>query len=286
MSQFFSVNNNASASNILQNMYYVQNQINSSYQQLSSGNQINSAADNPAGFAISQAMQQNVNGLNAAVQNAQNGISMIQTATGAMQQVGDILQTMNTLAVEASNGTQNSADLQNLQLEWTQLSAQIDNISNQTQFNNIYLFTGNNGQNITALSTNITLQIGANYSQTITFSTSDISSIALGVSASGGTVGISTQNLAEAAISAVSSAISALSNYEAKLGSIQDELNYTISNLESTATNLQNANATLTNTNMAQAYTTFTQEQVLSQVGTAMLSQAQQQPASILKLLS
>ena len=286
MSQFFSVNNNASASNILQNMYYVQNQINSSYQQLSSGNQINSAADNPAGFAISQAMQQNVNGLNAAVQNAQNGISMIQTATGAMQQVGDILQTMNTLAVEASNGTQNSADLQNLQLEWTQLSAQIDNISNQTQFNNIYLFTGNNGQNITALSTNITLQIGANYSQTITFSTSDISSIALGVSASGCTVGISTQNLAEAAISAVSSAISALSNYEAKLGSIQDELNYTISNLESTATNLQNANATLTNTNMAQAYTTFTQEQVLSQVGTAMLSQAQQQPASILKLLS
>lgn len=281
MSSYFSVNNNASASNILQNLYYVQNNINTSYQQLSSGNQINSAADNPAGFAISQEMQQNVNGLNAAVQNAQNGISMIQTATGAMQQVGDILQTMNTLAVEASNGTQNSTDLQNLQLEWTQLSQQIDNISNQTQFNNISLFTGSGTSS--ALSS-VTLQIGANYSQTITFSTSKISSTALGVS--GTSIGISTQTLAESAISAVAIAICNLSYYEAKLGAIQDELNYTISNLESTATNLQNANATITNTNMAQAYTTFTQNQVLSQVGTAMLSQAQQQPASILKLLS
>lgn len=284
MSVNFSVNNNSSASNVLQNMYYVQNQINTSFQQLSSGNQINSAADNPAGYAISQAMQQNVNGLNAAVQNAQNGISMIQTATGGMQQVGNILQTMNTLAVEASNGTQNSADLQNLQLEWKQLSAQINNIANQTQFNNIYLFTSSSSE-MTALN-GISLQIGANYSQVITFSTQNISATSLGVSSPNGTIAISTQALAEAAISAVASAISTLSNWEAQLGAVQDELNYTISNLQNTATNLQNANATITNTNMAQAYTTFTQQQVLSQVGTAMLSQAQQQPASILKLLS
>lgn len=286
MSVNFSVNNNSAASNILQNLYYVQNQVNTSYAQLSSGNRINTAADDPAGFAISQQMQQNVNGLNTAVQNAQNGISLIQTATGAMQQVGNILQTLNTLAVEAANGTQNSADLNNLQQEWTQLTSQMDNITNQTQFNNIYLFTAKDatGASVSnSLGGGVTLQIGANYSQTINFSTNKIDATDLGLTSS---VGISSQTSAQTAISVVASAISQLTNYEAQLGAYQNQLNYTISNLQSTATNLQNAQSTMTNTNMAQAYTTFTQEQVLTQVGTAMLSQAQQQPAAILKLLS
>ena len=276
MSVNFSVNNNSAASNILQNLYYVENQVNTSYSQLSSGNKINNAADDPAGYAISQQMQANVNGLNTAVQNSQNGISLIQTATGAMQQVGQILQTLNTLAVEASNGTQNSADLNNLQTEWNDLTTQISVINADTQFNTISLFSG------TALS-GITLQIGSAYGQTLVVSTNSISLGALGL---GSTVGISSLSAAETAISAVNTAISMLNNYEAQLGSYQDQLNYTISNLQNTATNLQNAEATITNTNMAQAYTTFTQDQVLTQVGTAMLSQAQQQPAAILKLLS
>ena len=277
MSVNFSVNTNSSASNILQNLYYVQNQVNTSYSQLSSGNRINTAADDPAGYAISQQMQQNVNGLNTAVQNSQNGISMIQTASGAMQQVGSILQTLNTLAVEASNGTQNSADMNNLQTEWTDLTTQISTINGNTQFNTISLFSGN------AISaTGLTLQVGAQNGQVLNFSTSSLSLGALGIASSG----ISTQAAAQAAISAIGAAISSLNNYEANLGSVQDQLNYTVSNLQNASTNLQNAEGTITNTNMAQAYTTFTQDQVLTQVGTAMLSQAQQQPAAILKLLS
>ena len=283
MSVNFSVNNNAAASNILQNMYYVQNQINTSYSQLSSGNRINNAADDPAGFAIAQNMMQNANGLNTAVQNAQNGISMIQTATGAMQQVGQILQTLNTLATEAANGTQNSADLANLQLEWNDLTNQISNINANAQFNTISLFTG---QAISA--SGITLQVGAAQigadTQTLAFSTNSISLGALQIDSSQASIG--SLSAAQTAMSQVANAISLLASYEANLGSVQNELNYTVSNLQNAATNLQNAEATITNTNMAQAYTTFTQNQVLSQVGTAMLSQAQQQPANILKLLS
>ena len=276
MSVNFSVNTNSAASNILQNLYYVQNQVNTSYSQLSSGNRINTAADDPAGYAISQQMMQNVNGLNTAVQNAQNGISMIQTASGAMQQVGTILQTLNTLSVEASNSTQNTADLNNLQTEWTALTNQISTINANTQFNTINLFSGQ-------ANTAVTLQVGSGTEQTLVFSTYSLSLGALGL---GSSVGISTQAAAETAISQVANAISLLNNYEAQLGSIQDQLNYTVSNLQNSATNLQNAEGTITNTNMAQAYTTFTQDQVLTQVGTAMLSQAQQQPAAILKLLS
>jgi flagellin len=278
MSVNFSVNTNSAASNILQNLYYVQNQVNTSYSQLSSGNRINTAADDPAGYAISQQMQQNVNGLNTAVQNSQNGISMIQTASGAMQQVGSILQTLNTLAVEAANSTQNSADLTNLQTEWTSLTNQISTINANTQFNTISLFSGD------AVSTvGLTLQVGAQQGQILNFSTTSLSLNVFGI---GSSVGISTINAAATAITQIANAISLLNSYEANLGSIQDQLNYTVSNLQNASTNLQNAQGTITNTNMAQAYTTFTQDQVLTQVGTAMLSQAQQQPAAILKLLS
>jgi len=125
--------------------------------------------------------------------------------------------------------------------------------------------------------------VGSSANQTLVFSTNSISLGALGI---GSTYGISTQAAAETAISQVAGAISSLNNFEAQLGSVQDQLNYTVSNLQNASTNLSNAEGTITNTNMAQAYTTFTQDQVLTQVGTAMLSQAQQQPAAILKLLS
>ena len=277
MAMNFSINNNAAASGILSNLNYVQNQINTSYAQLSSGNRINSAADDPAGYAISQQMQSQVNGLNAATQNSQNGVSLIQTATGAMGQVMSILQTMNTLAVEAANGTQNTADLNNLQSEWTSLTSQITTINNNTQFNTISLFGGSAAGSIA-----MTLQVGAQAGQALTFTINSISAGALGV---GTAVGISTLTAASSAISAVAAAISQLSTYQANLGAVQNQLNYTISNLQNTSMNLQNAEATITNTNMAQAYTTFSQNQILNQVGDAMLSQAQQQPGAILKLL-
>jgi len=277
MSTAFSINNNSAASDILSNLNYVQNQINTSYAQLSSGNRINGAASDPAGYAISQQMTSQVNGLNQATQNAQNGISLIQTASGAMNQVENILQTMNTLAVEASNGTQNSTDLSNLQQEMAALTSQIDTIGNNTQFNSINLLSG------TAMaSSGVTFQVGAQLNQTLSLTIANISSVALGIS----TVSISSSLSAPSAIALIQTAITSLSAYQANIGAVQDQLNYTVSNLQNSAQNLQNAEATITNTNMASAYTQFTQQQVLSQVGLAMLGQAQQQPGAILKLLS
>lgn len=273
----FSINNNAAASDILSNLSYVQNQINNAYAQLSSGNRINSAANDPAGYAISQQMTSQVNGLNQAVQNSQNGISLIQTASGAMNQVENILQTMNTLAVEAANGTQTTADLQNLQQEMNSLTSQIDTTAQNTQYNTLVLLNGNYA------TTALTLQVGANQGQVLAFTIATITSTALGVSTA--SISISSQASAQAAITAIQQAITSLSAYQANIGAVQDQLNYTVSNLQNAAQNLQNAEATITNTNMAQEYTQFTQDQVLSQVGIAMLGQAQQQPAAILKLL-
>ncbi len=278
MSLSFSVNNNASASNILNNLNYVQNELNTSYAQLSSGNRINSAANDPAGYAISQQMMSQVNGLNQATQNAQNGVSLLQTATGAMNQVESILQTMNTLAVEAANGTQTSSDLSNLQTEFSSLQNQIRTISQTTQFNTKTLLDGS------FATASMTLQVGADGGQTLQFTIPTVNNTSLGIAPA--SISISSTASAQAAITLVQDAISQLSGYQASLGAIQDQLNYTISNLQNSSQNLQNAESTITNTNMATAYTQFSQQQVLQQVGLAMLGQAQQQPAAILKLLS
>lgn len=297
----FSVNNNSAAAGILSNLSFVQNEVSNSYSQLSSGNRINSAANDPAGYAISQQMMEQVNGLNQATQNAQNGVSLIQTATGAMNQVESILQTLNTLVNEGANGTQNSSDLSNLQKEVNQLLAQVNNTAANSQFNNINLVGTSNASTITVgtsygtetytqLSSSITLQIGANSGQTINFSLQDVSTEGLGISSLNlnnflTTSGSLASTSIQTAMNEIQTAISSLSSYQATLGAVQDELNYTISNLQSSSQNLQNAESTITNTNMASAYTNFTQQQVVQQVGLAMLGQAQQQPAAILKLL-
>ncbi|MFO2548398.1 hypothetical protein JI721_11305 [Alicyclobacillus cycloheptanicus] len=427
-----SINTNSAASSILSNLNNVENQMNSTYQQLSTGNQVNSAADNPASYAISQQMTSQVNGLNQATQNAQNGISMIQTATGAMNQIEQVLQTMSTLATEASNSGNTFSDRANLQLEMNALAQQINSTTNQTQYNGISLLTGQFG----AGNTSLTLQIGANQGQTMSFNIGATDSETLGVgsaqttgvtmasgyvtgsvitggststattgiatavsannsilqggmsltlvetatyngsgaltggtlqlqdadgndiggavtlsaaeltsatqvtvgdsstgatlsitlsgtnfAATGGTSGTSTQTdtltlasptaastepqstngwqaatninginilsqgSAQSAITAIQNAINTLSSSQAQLGAVQDRLNYTVSNLSNSSQNLQNAQSTITNTDMAAAYTQFSQQQVLEQVGISMLSQAQQQPQMILKLL-
>ncbi|WP_367307035.1 flagellin [Alicyclobacillus acidocaldarius] len=283
MSLNFSVNNNASAASILSNLQYVNNEINTSYQQLSTGNRINSAADDPAGYAIAQQMTAQVNALNQAIQNAQNGISMLQTASGAMNQVTSILQTMNTLAVEAANGTENSTDLSNLDQEFVALQKQINNIASQTKFNTMTLLDGS------FASSGVVFQINTdsttNSQLTVTIAAVSIGALFSSAVLSGGYLHITSQTLAQQAISVVQAAITSLSAYQAQVGAVEDQLNYTVSNLQNTADNLQNAESTITNTDMAKAYTEFSQQQVLQQVGLAMLAQADQQPDAILKLL-
>ncbi|GMA64514.1 flagellin [Alicyclobacillus fastidiosus] len=437
-----SINSNSAASSILSNLNNVQNEMNTSYQQLSTGNQVSSAADNPASYAISQQMTSQINGLNQATQNAQNGISLIQTATGAMNQTEQVLQTMSTLATEAANAGNTFSDRANLQLEMNALAQQINSTTNQTQYNGINLLTGQFG----AGNSNLNLQIGANQGQTLSFNigatdvqtlgvnggsqatggtdtigtdtvtgdttnikqaatpaaiassitasnsllqsgmslklvftanvsagsagvsgtassgtlqleTSDgtnignaiqlsatdisggLSDVTIGDSATGATLSISTgalsdlfsvsadnasgtytqsdtitltgsnastsasasngwqastsvnginimdQSDAQNAITSIQNAINTLSSSQAQLGAVQNRLNYTVSNLNNSSQNLSNAQSTITNTDMAAAYTQFSQQQVLEQVGISMLSQAQQQPQMILKLL-
>lgn len=284
MSLNFSVNNNASAASILSNLQYVNNEINTSYQQLSTGNRINSAADDPAGYAISQQMTSQVNALNQAIQNAQNGISMLQTASGAMNQVTSILQTMNTLAVEAANGTENSTDLSNLNQEFIALQNQINNISNQTKFNTMTLLDGSFASASSAVVFQINTDGTSNSQLSVTIAAVSVGALFSGA-LTGGYLQITSQTLAQQAISIVQAALTSLSQYQANIGAVEDQLNYTVSNLQNTADNLQNAESTITNTDMAQAYTQFSQQQVLQQVGLAMLAQADQQPDAILKLL-
>lgn len=286
MSLNFSVNNNASASSILSNLQYVNNQINTSYQQLSTGNRINSAADDPAGYAIAQQMTAQVNALNQAIQNAQNGISMLQTASGSMNQITSILQTMNTLAVEAANGTENQDDLNNLDQEFVALQNQINNIANQTKFNTMTLLDGTFASASSAIVFQINTDSTQNSQLTVMIPAVSVGALFTGgVLSTDGYLHITALTLAQQAISVVQGAITSLSAYQAQVGAVEDQLNYTVSNLQNTADNLQNAESTITNTDMAKAYTQFSQQQVLQQVGLAMLAQADQQPDAILKLL-
>jgi flagellin len=175
------INTNSAAKSILSNLNNVENQMNTSYQQLSTGNQVNSAADNPASYAISQQMTSQVNGLNQATQNAQSGISMIQTATGAMNQIEQVLQTMSTLATESSNTGNTFSDRANLQLEMNALAQQINSTTNQTQYNGISLLTGQFGTAGATGQSSMTLQVGANQGQTLSFNINATDVATLGV---------------------------------------------------------------------------------------------------------
>lgn len=177
----FSINNNSSAQSILSNLNYVEQQMNNSYQQLSTGNRVNSAADNPASYSISQQMTSQINGLNQATQNSQNGISMIQTATGSMNQIEQVLQTMSTLATEAASAGSTFSDRANLQLEMNALAQQINSTTNQTQYNGINLLTGQFGNSGLTGQTTLTLQIGADQNQVLGFNIGATDANTLGI---------------------------------------------------------------------------------------------------------
>ena len=446
MSSGFWINFNPAANNVLSNLSTVSQQVQQESQIMSTGNAVNSAADNPAAYAISQNMQMESNGLNVAVQNAQQGVAMLQTAAGAQQQVLGILQTMSQLATQAAqSGTQAVSDRAGLQLEMNSLAQEVNSITNQTQYNGLNILSG---QFSTATGgSTVTLQVGANAGQTIQFNiagtdvnslgvagiaagstsaytagtatetgvtlaatgnlitvqslsgsiletgnyrvvfngsystsstgtasstiTGDLNgtlqlqiqdgtswsnvggavtvtsgstgTITLGDAAAGasmqvtfnttdygtGTIAtdssgnaitgsasqtdsltltgtatssgaetnnwtsstnvvglnILTQSGASSAISAIQNAIGTLTAQEEQLGAVQNRLNYTISDLTNTSSNLQTANSVIVGANMAQEQTQFAQSQILEQAGISVLSQVQQQPGMILKLL-
>lgn len=281
------INDNIAALNTFNALNSNTSAMNKALAELSSGKQINSAADNASGLTISEQMQGQVNGLNQAGDNTQNGISLIQTAEGGLSETTSILQRMRELAVQAANGTNNPSDMQAMQDEVSQLSNEITQISGTTQFNTQNLLSGNfaSGGN---LSGGITLQVGANSGQTMTFTIKNMSATGLGVdtTVSGvGTISLLTMTGASNAITSIDGAISGVSAQNSLLGAAQNRLSDISSNLTTSSQNLDNANSQLVDVDMASEMSQYTQDSILVQAATAMLAQAQQEPQSVLKLL-
>jgi flagellin len=272
------VNTNVAAINAYNNLNATDTAMSKAISQLSSGLQIQSAADNPAGYVVSQDLLSQSNGYQQAVSNAQNGVSMIQTANGALNQISSLLQTMDSLAINSSNGATNSSQsLSANQQEFAALQNQIDQIAQTTSFGSTSLLDGSfSGQ---------VLQVGAfdNTNQQLTITIQAATAASLGVSTTSISVGSAVS--AQAAISAVQAAINTVASIEANVGSVQDQLTAIVANLTVGQQNLQSAYSGLVDVNFAQATATFSTDQILMQSGVSMLAQAQQEPSLVLKLL-
>jgi flagellin len=262
------------------------NAVSTAMERLSSGLRINSAADDAAGYAISQGLTSQVNGLQQASQNVSDATSMVQTADSALNNVQSMLQRVSELAVQYQNGDLSSTDQTDIQDEVNQLTQEIDRQKGSVQFNGINLLDGTAGG-----SGVVTFQVGSSSSDTLAVSFQNIeSSSNLGTSAfswtqasSGGTVFSLGQS---GAVSAISTAINNISSLAATLGAVQNRLQYTATSISTTQENMSSSLSNIQDVNMASEMTTLTQQQVLQQAGTAMLAQANSQPQLVLKLIT
>ncbi|MGY1854860.1 flagellin N-terminal helical domain-containing protein [Modestobacter sp. SYSU DS0290] len=273
-----SVNTNIAAMNSYRNLSVTDGQMNKSLEKLSSGFRINRAADDAAGLAISEGLRSQIGGLKVAARNAQDGISVVQTAEGALTETHSILQRMRDLAVQASNdGALSDTDKAKADKEFQELALELDDIATKTTFNGTNLLDG------TYTAKNF--QVGANAGETLAVSIGDMGATSA-TGLFGGTVGeITDVTTAQAALTAVNTAIGTVSDARAGLGATQNRLEHKINNLNATVENLSASESRIRDTDMAQEMTNFSRTQILSQAGTAMLAQANQSSQGILKLL-
>ncbi|WP_318708956.1 flagellin N-terminal helical domain-containing protein [Candidatus Acetatifactor stercoripullorum] len=244
-----------------------------STEKLSSGYRINRAADDAAGLSISEKMRRQIRGLTQASTNAQDGVSMVQTAEGALNEVHDMLQRLNELAVKANNGTLQSEDITYINDEVKQLVSEIDRTAQNTTFNKKSLLTGG---------TTVSLQVGAESGQMITFDLSKMDANGIGVSKLTATNNhISSGD----AIKVIDDAIQSVSRFRSSLGAIQNRLEHTINNLDNVAENTQAAESRIRDTDMASEMVQYSNNQILAQAGQAMLAQANQANQGVLALL-
>jgi len=246
-------------------------------EQLSSGLRINKAADDAAGLAVSEKLKNQVRGLNQAQRNAQDGISMLQTAEGGLSETQNILQRMRELAVQGANDTLTAADRQNIADELNQLSSEIDRISNNTDFNTQKLLNGG------IATGGVTFQIGANSGQIINVTVGTASASALTVGSS--SISVDSAANASTTITNLDNAIAHVSNERSKLGAYINRLQHTIANLGVQAENINAAKSRISDLDMAKEVVSMSKSQILSQSATSMLSQANQSSQGVLSLL-
>ncbi len=246
-----------------------------STEKLSSGYKVNRAGDDAAGLTISEKMRSQIRGLNKASENAQNGVSLVQTAEGALNEAHAILQRMNEIATQAANDTNTTADRGAIKKELTQLSTELTRISSTTQFNTMNLLDGK----FTAKN----LQVGALAGQKITISIKAMSATALGVK--DGDLNVSTFDLAGSTMTRIQKAISQVSAQRSDLGAVQNRLEYTINNLNTTSENTSAAESLIRDTDMASEMVNYSKNQILAQAGQSMLAQANSSNQGVLSLL-
>ena len=248
-----------------------------STEKLASGFRVNRAADDAAGLAISEKMRSQVRGLDRASTNAQDGISVVQTAEGALNEVHSILQRMNELATQAANDTNTSMDRSQIQLEINQLGSEIDRIASTTQFNTMDLLDGS--------FTSKNLQVGSLEGQKIEISISKMKASGLGLGVAGASLKVSSFSKAGASMTLIQNAIDKVSTQRARLGAVQNRLEHTIANLDTSSENTSAAESRIRDTDMAKEMVTYSKNNILAQAGQSMLAQANQSTQGVLSLL-
>ena len=256
------INQNIDAFNSYRNLSVTQGQMSKSLEKLSSGYRINRAADDAAGLAISEGLRSQVGGLKVGVRNAQDGISVAQTAEGALTEVHSMLQRMNDLSVQYANGTQDTNSQAALESEFDALQTEITRITDNAKFNGVALFGG----------TAFTFQVGSDSTDTI-----DVSATALAA--------VDTSDAVITDSTTVQTAITAISTQRAELGAVQNRFEHTINSVNVAIENLSASESRIRDTDMAAEMVNFTRANILSQAGTSMLAQANQAPQGVLQLL-
>ncbi|MCW6061932.1 flagellin [Clostridium sporogenes] len=273
------INHNLNAMNAHRNMGINTGNSAKAMEKLSSGLRINRAGDDAAGLSISEKMRAQIRGLNQASRNAQDGISLIQTAEGALNETHSILQRMRELSVQAANDTNVTVDRTAIQEELTSLTSEIDRIASTTQFNEKKLLDGSLG------TSGAKLQIGANNETDLTLEIKigGMSSGALSITSTN--VSVADNAASKASIDNINSAIKSVSTERSKLGAFQNRLEHTISNLDNASENLQAAESRVRDVDMAKEMMNFSKNNILQQAAQAMLAQANQAPQGVLQLL-
>ncbi|HET9073203.1 MAG TPA: flagellin [Solirubrobacteraceae bacterium] len=268
------INTNSEAMIAQNNLAQTEQALSTATTDLSSGLRINTAADDAAGYSIVADLTGQVNGLNQASSNAQDAVSLVQTADGGLNDVQQVLQRVRELAVEFNGGTLNTQDQNAIISEIGQLGSEIGDIQTQSQFNGISLFNQSAGATLT-------FQVGANDGDTISVGLTNLSSITTGVNALTTTTALGSSTV----LSTIDTLINSVSSSASQLGAVQNRLSYTLNNLSTYSENLSSAQSTIQDVDMASETAEFTKQNILEQSGISMLSQAEQAPQQVLKLI-
>ncbi|MDO9316139.1 MAG: flagellin [Burkholderiaceae bacterium] len=262
------INTNVSSLNAQRNLSMSQSSLSTSMQRLSSGLRVNNAKDDAAGLAIADRMNAQIRGINVAIRNANDGISLAQTAEGALSTVTDVLQRMRELAVQAQNGSNGTSDRANLDTEYQQLSAEVTRIATQTKFNGSAIVGASAGTQV--------FQVGANNGDTLSITTSTVSTVAGDVTTSAN---------ASTALSAIDAKLDTITTSRATYGAAINRFQFAIASLQITGENQSAARGRIMDADFAEETANLSRAQILQQAGTAMVAQANQLPQQVLQLL-